>query len=492
MSSAEKIMKILFQVFVLAIALYALLCTVYSDVIIQNDNEFYGLSKLTLPDKPLEKNFYEMIGKKAEANEEDIGETVQDRILYIFVLDISGSIINKDINKIPKNLDDRITDIDKTYNNQIDVKKDINVLNLSKLRLYELFIGLYNNPEVHKNDIFSIWTLGDEGKRQYPVEKKRAKVEEEEIIKALKTISGITIEKPDNNTDFDDLLDMLKKNYKTEFENSKNADYKPPDIVITFISDLLHDVDSKKSINVNENWEKLKRKIEDLCNSRIMVNLIILSDLDLENQRSIFPLFKDHLEWHFLKKDFIWADRSTDLLFPVAHVNDNITFYYLNPIYIADASVILKFPNNSNDSNKIRVSLLGEDNTPIIPRISIQCEVPGTERNKKIFSSGSHFETDVKTDQTIRLTYKNRIPPGFSRPFFKISDFSKRTSYLIPIYFTKKIPGKVFNLFRFLQWLIIILPFIIAFIAMLSVNTKWKALLIFIPTIIYFIVLLNL
>ena len=488
MSSSVKIIKILFQILVLTIVAYGLLCAVYSDVIIRNDNEFIDLSKLTLPDKPIEKNFSEIIGEKTAQDKQKTGTIDQEKKIYIFVLDTSSSTINKDIDRIPKKFDERIIDLDKTYNYQIDIKKDLDVLTLSKLRLYELFIDLYFKPEIYKNDEFSIWTLGDGGKRQYPEKEKKTGIEEKEVIEAVKKISELTIDNPDTSTDFNDLLDSILNSCETEFENNEFANDSPPDIVVTFVFDLLHDSDNKRLRNINENWKKLKRKVEDSGNSTIKVNLIILSDLDIEHRRSLYPLFNDGLEWRCLEKDYIGEDWKTDLLFPVTYANDNITFYYINPDHIADSSVILKFRDNKE--NKIRISLLGEDNAPVFPRMSIRCEVPGTGQNKKIFSGGSHFDAELKADQQIKLTYKNRVPPGFTSPFLKISDYNKRTSYLIPLYFAKKMPEKVANAFSFLQWLIKLLPLFIGIIAVFSVNELWKILLFSVPTLIYFLVII--
>lgn len=486
MSSPEKIMKILFQVFVLFIAVYALICTVYSDVIIRNDNEFFNLSKLKLPDKDIEKNFNEMIKEEPEGN---IGETEKDKILYVFVLDISGSVIIKDINKIPKNYDDKIIDIDKRYNYQIDIKKDISLLNLSKLRLYELFLDLYDNPETYENDMFAIWTLMDESKKKYPEKKKIAKIKERGIIAALKKISGLEIEKPDAETDFVNLLDSILKSWENESYNIENNIYEQPNIIITFITDVLYDVDDKKLLNLNKNWEKMKRIIEYKNDSRISMNLIALSNLDLEHQRSFLALYTDHLEWFSLKKDFIWEDRETDLLFPVTRAKDNLTFYYSNPSSFSNSSVVLNF--REKGEKKIRLSLLSENNTPAVPRMSIYCDVPGTGQNKKIFSGGSHFDADLKEEeQQVKFTYKDRIPEAFTTPFLKISDYNERASYLIPIYFSKKMPEKAANIFSFLQLIIKLLPLSLGIIAVFSVNKLWKVLFFALLTFIYFIIII--
>ncbi len=463
MSLTEKIMKLVIQVLALAIVLYGLLCTVYSDVIIENDSEFTKLSRLKLPGKPIEKNLSEIIG-----------ETSDDRNLYIFVFDSGGKVINNDMKQVPEDFRSKIIDIDKIYDYRIDIQKDFGSLNLSKSKLHELFIDFFNRPETYKNDLFSIWTLGGMGKKQYPEKGKESIIEEKEIIEALKKISVMPIEQPNTKIDINNLMDSLQIDYREEFTDNQDTIHKPTCIIITFIFDLLHETDNKKSLKINDEWEKLREKIDKLDNPHIKANLIILPDLNLEHQESIYSLSKENPVWHVEKRDVTGKDRNTDLLFPKKYINDSIAFYYTKPTYIPGTPVLLNFSDKLD--NRIWLSLLSENDT-VNPRVSLYCEVPGTGQNKLISLNDRFFDADIKAGQKLKLNYNNRINPDGTLPLLNISMFNEKASLLVPVNFVKKLPAQAARIFDILQGLIIFALLFILILAVVSVRSVWLIIL---------------
>jgi hypothetical protein len=467
MSKGPKdLIKLLFEVLFLSITVYGLLCTVYADVIIQNDNEFFRLSRLTIPKKDLENDFGKIIGGMIEKDE---SQTAQEGNLYILVFDISGSFQNERIDKnVSQNYRERIEKIRTLFNESLNFDEDINILNLSKLRLYEILSEFYKYHDKYKNDKFSIWTLGDKGKRLYPALIFDEKINQKTVFDAMNKLSKFRLIRPDDNTDYYDLL------YKIILTNEdkikpiiKDTNFSPK-IILTFISDLLHDVDNKelfksKEKKIIEDWEKLEKKIEQICNSGIMVNLIILKNIDKENRKSVFPSFYKHLDWHRLNYPSLYDNENADLLFPNRYVEGNIKFCYTTPESVADISLCLKFP--FNEEHECQISIIGEDNIPIIPRLSFHCKIPGTKDETIIFSDGGFFRPKIPESGMIKLRLRNRTLQSVSIPILKVSDFKSRVSYLIPIYFKKKLPEKVATFFRVFLVSIILcclfIPFII-------------------------------
>jgi hypothetical protein len=473
----EKLMWILFQILVLSITVYGLLCTIYSDVIIQNDNEFFNISALSMPDKNIEKEFDEIIEEKVnKKDEKKESENIEkNEKLYIFVFDISGSALNKKMNNNQVNYIKRIKEIEDEYDKRISLDGSNNTLNFSKLRLLELLSDFYYNSHIYKDDYLSIWTLGDNGILQYPLDSRKTKIDEAKIVEAAKKISSLEIKKPDKITNFVKLFEKFELNYGDEFKEDSHSIFDTTEIIITFISDLLHDVDKEENIDIYKNWQELEKYIEEFCKSRIKVNLIVLSDLDSEKNRSIYPILRSNLEGHRLNKEPLEDEKKPDSLFPIRYAKNKIEFYYTNQKDIIEASQSIKVPGKKDD--RIRISIVGEDNTSIIPRISFYCEISEPGQNKRIFSNENYFDSKLKEANRIKFKNNNRFFLGNITPLLKISIYNERTSFLIPICFIKKLPNQAVIIFKLLQKLIIFSLLFMLFLAVISARPVWLILL---------------
>ncbi|MCP4347517.1 MAG: hypothetical protein GY795_18595 [Desulfobacterales bacterium] len=389
-------------------------------------------------------------------------------ILYVFVLDISDSI-NKKIKKpnwfdktVRRLVKDGYLDSDKRWDN---IPDEINIFDVARVRLCQLLVELISENSM---DCFSIWTVGNFGKKIYPnpenisnsmTHTRFAPVDELYIINAIKGID--TQYQLEKSTDFKDLFDKIVKKYKNNIDISNS---KVPSLVITILSDMLHDVKDKSEYGDSEelikNWNELEKKIEELSNRNIMANMIILTkggEIILHEQHlQIFPVFEKYLDWYRLKKRAI--SENVTRLFPVVFAENSIIFYYESEdkegihdvdllVTQDDYDMIIDIPSEINYNEqkglKLKYSILGREDT---------LRKPG-----RITSNGSCLREKLKKNQKIRLSCNNPVPKiKMNSLKLRINIAKERRTYLVDINFIKLLPYELAILFVILQSVCII------------------------------------
>lgn len=442
---ALKIVGVILSILILVVSLYALFCTVYSDVIVQNNNEFIKLPEKSLTEKEIETTFKKLIGTENKS-----------RNLHVFVLDISGSI-KKGIKlgeDVYINYRDGIKSVnDKFGGGIINLKKreTMDVFDFVKSRLYRLLLALLQKNKDECNSEFAIWTIGDEAVKKYP-DGRKVGVTENSIKDAIKRIDA-PINKGEYNTNFVSLFYRLKKVYERELEQNKRDPYESPNFIITILSDLIHDVKNSynsRSRELKENWNELKEEIKAICNSRIMANMMVISEKNPDIQKTIFSLFKDNIEWYRLNKFLIEEKRQKTFLFTVRTTKKNIIFYYENPNFISQSKFTIRY--SQNKANKIRIDIPSKADSVSSQKIIISCrkinaknEPLGDEQN--IITGGSEYEVNLGKNQKIRLTFNGRLPESIYSPILRISLDNEGKTYLIPIDFIKRLPDWASRIF---------------------------------------------
>lgn len=453
--------KNVLTVIIFVLALYGVLCTVYSDVIVQNKNNFITIPYQSLANDRVEATFSGLLGKKElKEGEENIDKKKNHNNSYIFILDISGSIENINIKtSLYTMYKEGIESAKVTFGCKISENAKPTVLDVAKVQLFKLLRELYLNKGEDTNDEFAIWTLGDEGKLIYPSDRK-IKIEKQHIRRAIEEIDKIP-NRVDRNTNFAHLFRRLTNEYKKELEEKQLDEYDNPYFIITIISDLVHDVKNEfkdRSEKIEKIWEQLKEKIQQISYSRTMANLIVFSDIEPNIQKTIFHLFKSNMDWYRLNKVLIGEEKCNTFLYTVKTTPENIIFYYTNPQFISNSEYIIKSADRDND---LKVDIPEEVNLVPVPKISLfckKCSALGKEtgEGKRLVSGGSEFEVKLGKDQQLKLIYNGRVPANLSVPVLRLSMSEDFKTILIPILFIKKLPKWASWIFIILQVLFVI------------------------------------
>jgi hypothetical protein len=452
-----KRLKNALTIFVMALSLYGILCTVYSDVIVQNDNDCILLPYKSLYEKQIETTFTTLMNQK----DNDIPKSQKN--IYIFVLDISDSVRNRALpESMKKRYDQGVQFVNNSINNfQINGNhSSTTIMDFAQVRLYELLIELRNNRS-KSDDEYAIWTLGDHAIRRFPVRARSIKIPDT-IEDAIKNIDSLTIE-INKNTDFKELFFRMSNEYKDELEEKQKNEYDNPFFMITILSDLLHDVDNKvkRQDEINQNWMELEKIIQQISYSKIMANMIIFSDNGPNWQQTIFPIFNKNIDWYRLNKYLINDDSNREFLYTVRNTKDEITFFYTNSYFINETSFVIQ--SIYDKPNRIRIDIPSEINLVPIPKMSILCEATGQNgnelgggRSKRLVTGGGHFEVELDPQEKIKLVYNGRLPSDLSSPILRISVGNECRTVLVPIIFIKRLPGWAAIIFILLQWITIV------------------------------------
>jgi len=474
----------------ICITLFAMMCTLHSDIFIEN-NFFESLSLSFFKMESINKmNISDIIGRVDETNITENDKNNHD-YLYIFAIDISGSYLKKSLPGNTKYYYDKKIEEVKTKEKFEELRVIVNsvrnptILDYVKLRLYELLLDFKENMKNYPNRYFAIWTFGDNPEIKFPdpnVEKSKSKsafkipVTEGEIKKAIYEVSILDIKEGEKNTDFIKLIEELKKNYKNEIEDdNSDGEYSAPSVIITFLTDTMHDVDLKimrrnaieKYIEgkIDDNWDKLESQMVEFGSHKIMVNLIINSNKDKVNQRSIYPCLRESVEWYCLKQKLITDRNLNYLLYPTNFVPEIIKFYHKHPFHIMNSRVDLIFDKDYQDIN---VHISEEPGGVEFPRIRIKCITnKKNAKDEDVKENSNNLIQDVnwyrlkecKKGSGLILSYSGRIPSKLSRHIMNLLFEKGQRQFLIPIEFVKVLPTISLVIF----YVIIVIFFILVF-----------------------------
>jgi hypothetical protein len=443
--------------FALILSIYALLCSVYSDIIIQNGNSsaiwpigLYGNNELKLDSDNI---LYNNVPREDEKK------------IYIFVLDCSSSvnnIIESDILKEKyrtefKNFGGYLTQ--RGYR----PKEKPSLIDLAKVRIGTTLFKLLDESKKDTKkvkDEFCIWRVEDEASTIYPPIKRKSDLEEDKVLEAveflLKTPNG------SKNTDFENLLQRLYQQYDA-FRKQESNQYSNPEITLVVFSDFIHDVDEKytKQEQSEDIREQLVKKIQEVSSANIMMNFVILNEKELDIQKTIFPIFeKSNIYWFRLNKYPVNSDECNDLSYSAITAKENIKFYYVNSIRTDKSSFVLDHIGKS----KIKVDIPSKIGDLFFSDFALYCEhlnSSGEPKNpgksgKMIVSGGQTFEIEPDPDDQLRFSYSGRIPLNTSNPLLRLSVVDTDKTYLIPIDFVKRpsTPGVLIMIFFYLlMWI---------------------------------------
>ncbi len=449
-----KKLKNAWTIFLMSLSLYGILCTVYSDVIVQNNNDWTLLPYKSLYQKQIETTFSNLIEPK------DNGNKNPQKNIYIFVLDISESVRNK---PLPESMKKRYDQGVQFVNSSISTfqingnHSNTTIMDFAQVRLYELLIELKSNRS-KSDDEYAIWTLGDHAIKRFPIRYRSINIPNT-IEDAIRSIDTMPKEK-NMNTDFKELFFRISNEYKEELEEKQKNEYDNPFFMITILSDLLHDINNKveRQDEIEQNWMELEKLIQQISYSKIMANMIIFSDNGPNFQRTVFPLFNKNIDWYRLNKYLINDDSNREFLYTVRTTQDEVTFFYTNSYFINETSFIIQ--STYDKPNRIKIDIPSEINLVPIPKMSILCEARGENgnslgggRSKRLVTGGSHFEVELDPREKIRLVYNGRLPSDLSSPILRLSIGNECRTVLVPISFIKRLPWWAAIIFILLQWI---------------------------------------
>ena len=449
----------LFYILPLAIALWALLCTVYSDTMVQNG----GMAPVTLPWAsilfPNEKaSLDEIAMPSAISGTMGVGGKATEAgntMTYIFVLDVSASAPANPLDDTLKNkFHEMISELRDSSISLKDVDEP-KLFHFSVVRTFYYLMNLHKNSPKEKEIRFAIWTVGDEAVQIVPSPKKaQSIVLTKEQIVAASTIQDLNVSKfkGDGKTDFECLFRRLLKNYPDELA-VMHGPWDEPSFIVTILSDHKPDLPEaqKKSQSTTrledftEGWRKLENHIRDLSNCRTIVNLVSLpSEKGKSERKTLISLFSEAIDSYRLNSYTIKGEEPMDLLFPVSLARGSIDFYYTNPREIENASFTIQ--SNADGKHLVRIDVLQGMTTASSARLSLVAEHLGAEGDQigtkaaRIFVGSPPFEAPISKNQQIRLSYSGRLPQQTIAPMLRISRADKQRSYLVHIDFVKRLP----------------------------------------------------
>jgi len=404
--------------------------------------------------------------------EKTTSDSKENDKVFIFILDVSGSVSNKK------------TKIEKPYWYDASVKKlkednwpnigniggnddKVDIFSVAQIRLCQMLAELHERKENKTH--FAIWTVGDIGTRIYPSRKESEPLlygknfaSIDFVSPAIRKISEIKnkISKTKGNrqdTDFSNLLKKIVRDYKLSEDKKTN-------FIITVLSDLVHDVEKKilDQYKRQEIWNILEDKIKDLSDANIMANMIILtSDGELKkdkNQpeyRQIFPIFKKEKNrkgnLYTLSKNAISDKLDSKLLFSIEKSDKNIHFYYENRYKIKNHVDIL----SEEDSHNIFITIPSKFNNKKQMDVTFQWILSDTnERKKDYLSTGESlsgyskdfFDEDggylkFNNSKTLKLKYvHNQDSFTHNNIWIRIFHKEKGKASLINIQFERILP----------------------------------------------------
>lgn len=397
--------------------------------------------------------------------------------LYVFALDISKSTnfgilrpfwLENIANEILTN-----QYIEKSVSNKIrDITKQnyrVNAFDVAKLRLFEMLVKLSKMEGVKDRDSFAIWSIGTKSKRLFPDpgsytslrNLNKALITDSNIVHAIEQTIHLTAN--EFNTDFDALLTETFQEYQIEeFDQNIKNDQQ---IIITFISDLLHDTEIKYKGRIEEikkNWAKVVEKIQNLNDSRIIVNLIVITKdgkmikgLPQKNMQ-LFPIFKEKIEWFRISDKTFDSSIENKFLYPKQYLNETLSFYYENErtelnsivlIFSEDKEITFYLPKKigfeSGKIKRLKLSVFGSDKK--------------TLRSTGWLTYGEELSKKISENQSIHLDAK--IVSSIEDAPLCIISKTDNKSYFINITFRQVLNKQIAIIMKTLQYPIIGIAF---------------------------------
>lgn len=460
------------NVFFLIIALYTFLCSIHIDVINRNHNDFVSLPYQFLFVQKQELPLDVLSGGSIEENSGGNQQANRSN-LYVFVLDVSSSMTKVNLNShLHRKYVEGIAAVNDQFGyNIISAGNHPTRMELAKVRLYELLLELLIKKRKNAADEFSIWILGDKGRLAFPLDKK-IKIGRNTIKDAIVKIDGLKQE-TNEEANYVSLFQRFSNVYKDELSENRLNQGEDSFFILTILSDLLPDTKKQykaRSKRLEQNWEQLEEKIEQISHSRTIINMIVFSEDEPDNQKTILPLLERNIDAFKLNKFFMGGGTGTKVLYSVKSSKEDIKFYYSTSYDISDTSFVIK--STTKDPYRIEIDLPAAINNIDIPKISLHCEKlgaigDGIGQIKKIHSGGSPFRVTLYKNQKVKLSLRNRFHSIHPAPILRLRIDNENETLLIPITILKIFPHWVSIMFVFLQ-LFLLLSLVLKMIAWLT------------------------
>nr|VFJ44053.1 MAG: hypothetical protein BECKFM1743C_GA0114222_100089 [Candidatus Kentron sp. FM]VFJ46365.1 MAG: hypothetical protein BECKFM1743A_GA0114220_100365 [Candidatus Kentron sp. FM]VFK07500.1 MAG: hypothetical protein BECKFM1743B_GA0114221_100423 [Candidatus Kentron sp. FM] len=442
-----------FGIFGILVAFYGILFSLHQDAYID------ALDILLLPYKRILGDYdrgYHFESLKPIRGASNVGNRDAGAdILHIFVLDISESMAGEveSFFWYDRSVEKMIKEglLDKTRNRK---GKKITLYEAARVRLAEIMFNFYKDT----GDSFAVWSLGDQANILFPKSSKgTSPLFKYYIRESMKDIPR-TRKPVDKNTDFSHLLKEIKETYG-EYINRDILSTRSPMVVLTILSDMLHDIRNKhdgyNDGELRDNWDNLKDQIMKISNRSVMANMIITSrdgkiiDTEFPNHFQIMPSFNKNFEWHRLKQHAI-GDRAKRLFVPVS-VEEPLVLYFEN----ANTGVINDVNIKFGKDDKISAYVPSEVNSSQ-QDFRLTTRVLGSEgevRKEEIISSKGHeFTYPARKSQILQLKFNEDIPTSVGNYTLLVDSISDKRTYMFNIEFRKILPFGISLLFIFLQF----------------------------------------
>jgi len=389
-------------------------------------------------------SFNQLVNSNQDAIFKKPNKNIQETT-YIFILDISGSIIKMDGKHVKikkplwyksdlKYLSDKNFIDEDIYNELKESEDEVLAYSATKVLLYHMLAELLDyGSSRRENDKFAVWSLGDHATRIFPDPntsniqslngKTYAEINRNFISEAIKKINSLKIN--NKNTDFKELFDEIWETYCSEKNN----------LMLIIFSDCIHDVKDKEEFKGQRNkreqyWDELKKQIQLITNANITANLVSISNntySDKKSDKNIFTVFDKNSQKFFLSKKAI--NEHFDRAFNYSKVyfdnfDNSIIFYYESSSYINSYFNIF-FSENSNIELEIPQNL----SKNLIDDISFKWSIIAADnvekRQQGKISKYQLFKSNIKKNQSLRLFY-SKVPLLRNIPI-RLTDHKSRT-----------------------------------------------------------------
>ena len=365
---------------------------------------------------------------------------------YIFVMDVSKSILSQKIRKT-NSIEEQINVINNsgrmsTTRESFGEDSDGMILfsELLKIRLLCLLLQLEdkNNDDI---EYTIVRFAGQCSSRKFSVGKKIS----ERIDEAFPLVLSTRFD--GNNTDFKILFNHLNEKYIKDIKAENRFDKK--DVIIVFLSDYLHDV---RKENSDESKKELIESIKLMENKSVNLTLYMLQDNTNQiesghknNVINIAGIIQEYLpKTRFTKLDI----RHIDEIFYPLVLPTPFPFYYSNSVFERSLKTGIIF-----DQEQTLSFYLGDSYTNT-NRLEFRLHPFGSEKSIRLSRNKNQVHI-LKGKSSMELF--GYIPAPYNCPDIIVEDVSKGAQYIIPVVFYKNLPKTEVCLFVVITLIVIYL-----------------------------------
>jgi len=453
-------------------------------------------------------SFYELSKNNIDlfsVNQEDYKARKKFDPIYIFALDVSGSIIktkdkeNIDIEipswyrRIVDNLKQDDYSIQSIVKNSKTKNKDkMKAISYAKLLLIKMLVDINNKNDNHINH-FAFWSIGENAKRVFPdpEESNISELNGKEYAPINKNYINALIKRIDNidkqfsqHTDFKELFNDIYKDYikKNQISDGEKLYHIRP-LIITIMSDCIHDVSLKDDIDgrkdrIEKNWNELKKSIQSISNADVSVNLILISPKDkvgevLIDEKQVFSILDATFEKFFIFYQTIHDKYDKSFLYPkkmIVNPDYTVNFYYESSLFISNRFEI-HFLKETEIEIQIPPEWNGLPQENIVIEYKLLASNGNVPRKKGRISKAQNFKWKIKKSQRLQLLYLGK--PLNNEVYVRLIDHTAQNVYYTQIKFIKTIPLPIATIMTFLL-IIISVSFVLLLLGFISIALHFK------------------